>query len=199
MQFYWNLFQPLKHKNVAIFWDTAPYSPYVNRRFEGLYHLQLQDRKSAEQGTRVQQMATQYTTQPGYQVHRGLEGKRKGTAKSRNAVIPSVVRHSQNPLNSLILTKFITIVRNKILHVQCPPCSTNWLSGLFIPVNTTERSRLTYFWKTLYTKTPWSESESELYRPSDRRLSAKRLPTYADRGCHVVSVTDPSGRILSVF
>jgi hypothetical protein len=47
--------------------------------------------------------------------------------------------------------------------------------------------------------TPWSESASELYRPSDRRLSAKQLPTCADGGCHVVSVTDPSGRILSVF
>jgi hypothetical protein len=45
-------------------------------------------------------------------------------------------------------------------------------------------------------KTPWSESASELYRQSDRRLSAKWLPTSADRGCHVVSVTDPSGRIL---
>jgi hypothetical protein len=46
---------------------------------------------------------------------------------------------------------------------------------------------------------PWSESASELYRPSDLRMSAKRLPTCADRRCHVVSVTDPSGRILSVF
>jgi hypothetical protein len=45
-------------------------------------------------------------------------------------------------------------------------------------------------------KTPWSESASELYRPSDSRLSAKWLPTCADRGCHVVSVTHPSGRIL---
>jgi hypothetical protein len=46
-------------------------------------------------------------------------------------------------------------------------------------------------------KTPWSESASEPYRPSDRRLSAKWLPTFADKGCHVVSVTDPYGRILS--
>jgi hypothetical protein len=45
-------------------------------------------------------------------------------------------------------------------------------------------------------KTPWSESASELYRPSNRRLSAKWLPTFADGGCHVVSVTDPYGRIL---
>jgi hypothetical protein len=34
-------------------------------------------------------------------------------------------------------------------------------------------------------------SASELYRPSDRRLSAKLVSTFADRGCRVVSVTDP--------
>jgi hypothetical protein len=44
-------------------------------------------------------------------------------------------------------------------------------------------------------KTPWSESASELYRPSDRLLSAKWLPTCANRRCHVVSVTDSYGRI----
>jgi hypothetical protein len=46
------------------------------------------------------------------------------------------------------------------------------------------------------TTTPWSESASELYRPSDRHLLAKWLPTFEDRGCHVVSVTYPYGRIL---
>jgi hypothetical protein len=30
----------------------------------------------------------------------------------------------------------------------------------------------------------------------DRRLSAKSLPTFADGGCHVVSVTNPYGRNL---
>jgi hypothetical protein len=50
--------------------------------------------------------------------------------------------------------------------------------------------------ETTNKQTPWSESARELYRPSDRRLSAKWLPTFADRGCHVVSVTDPYGRIL---
>jgi hypothetical protein len=45
-------------------------------------------------------------------------------------------------------------------------------------------------------QTPWSESASELYRPSDRRFSAKWLQTFADKGCYVVSVTDPYGRIL---
>jgi hypothetical protein len=44
--------------------------------------------------------------------------------------------------------------------------------------------------------TPWPESASEPYRPSDRRLSAKFVSTFADRECHVVSVTDRYGRIL---
>jgi hypothetical protein len=44
---------------------------------------------------------------------------------------------------------------------------------------------------------PWPESASELYRPRDRRLSAKLVPTYVDIGCLVVSVTDPFGSILS--
>jgi hypothetical protein len=43
-------------------------------------------------------------------------------------------------------------------------------------------------------ETPWPESASELYRPSDRRLSAKLVPTFEDRRCHVVSVTDTYGR-----
>jgi hypothetical protein len=38
------------------------------------------------------------------------------------------------------------------------------------------------------------ESASELYRSSDRRRSAKLVPTLADRGCHVVSPTSPSDR-----
>jgi hypothetical protein len=45
-------------------------------------------------------------------------------------------------------------------------------------------------------QTAWPESASELYRPSDRRLPAKLGTTSADRGCCVVSTTDPYGRIL---
>jgi hypothetical protein len=40
------------------------------------------------------------------------------------------------------------------------------------------------------------ESAGELYRPNDRRLSAKLVPTFADTECHVVRMTDPQGRIL---
>jgi hypothetical protein len=42
---------------------------------------------------------------------------------------------------------------------------------------------------------PWSESASELYRPNDRRLSAKLVPTFLPIGaCRVVSAADPYGR-----
>jgi hypothetical protein len=56
------------------------------------------------------------------------------------------------------------------------------------------KSQSSYQLKLNYTR--WPESVGELYRPSDRRMSAKFVPTFADRGCHVVSVTDPSDRIL---
>jgi hypothetical protein len=40
-------------------------------------------------------------------------------------------------------------------------------------------------------QTPWPKPTSELYRPSDRSLSEKVVPTSTDRGRHVVSVMDP--------
>jgi hypothetical protein len=57
-------------------------------------------------------------------------------------------------------------------------------------------SFVTYVLPEQTKQTPWHESASEPYRPSDRRLSAKLVPILADRGCHVVSVTNPYGRIL---
>jgi hypothetical protein len=44
--------------------------------------------------------------------------------------------------------------------------------------------------------TSWPESASEVYRLSDRRLSAMLVPNFSDRYSHVVSLTDPYGRIL---
>jgi hypothetical protein len=59
-------------------------------------------------------------------------------------------------------------------------------------------SDFTLYWllRVAGKKTPWPESTSEPYRPSNRRLSAKLVPIFADRGCHLVSVTDPYSRIL---
>jgi hypothetical protein len=54
-----------------------------------------------------------------------------------------------------------------------------------------KRKELTRLHKKL---TPWLYSSNELYRQSDRRLSAKLVPTFADIECRVVSATDPHGR-----
>jgi hypothetical protein len=54
-----------------------------------------------------------------------------------------------------------------------------------------------YFISTITNKqTLWSESASELYRPSYSHLFAILVPTFADRCYHVVSATDPYGRNL---
>jgi hypothetical protein len=44
-------------------------------------------------------------------------------------------------------------------------------------------------------QTLWPQSASVLYLPSDRRFSAKFVPTWV-RWCRVVRATDPHGRII---
>jgi hypothetical protein len=66
--------------------------------------------------------------------------------------------------------------------------ATNHLSyGTVFP----HTALITFLCNCKYIKTPWPESARELYRRRDRRLSAKWVPTFMDRGCHVVSLTDP--------
>jgi hypothetical protein len=50
--------------------------------------------------------------------------------------------------------------------------------------------------KVIKNQTVWSESARELYLPCGRRLSAKFVSTSEDRGCCVVSATDPYGSII---
>jgi hypothetical protein len=70
----------------------------------------------------------------------------------------------------------------------------SYYSKIFIPLHVVQTdSRVHSNNKKTY---PWPESAIELYLPRDRRLSTKFMSTFADRGCHVVSVTDPYGRIL---
>jgi hypothetical protein len=57
--------------------------------------------------------------------------------------------------------------------------------------------------KTIYNlkkiKKLWPESARELYRLSYGRLLVKLVPTFADRGCRVVSITDPYCCVLSLL
>jgi hypothetical protein len=72
-----------------------------------------------------------------------------------------------------------------------------WFSTRVLSLHSPSRTeKLTRIQNIEKKEAPWPESASELYRPRDRRLSAKKVPTFADRGCHVVSVADPCGRNL---
>jgi CBS-domain-containing membrane protein len=87
------------------------------------------------------------------------------------------------------MVRFVQFNVNSSEHI---PLMFRFLSG----TRRALQSHQHFVWVSLpQTKTPWSESASE-YRPSDRRLSANWLPTFADKACHVVSVTDPYGRII---
>jgi hypothetical protein len=77
---------------------------------------------------------------------------------------------------------------------RCSHCGSTDLYG---SLSQLRRHSVKFVVSTL-TNTPWPESASELYRPSDRSLSAKLVPTFADRGCRVVSVTD-STAVFSAF
>jgi hypothetical protein len=46
----------------------------------------------------------------------------------------------------------------------------------------------------LFSETKLRGVSRQANRPSDRRLSAKLVSTFADGGCGVVSATDPQGR-----
>jgi hypothetical protein len=73
---------------------------------------------------------------------------------------------------------------------------TTALSGVQLTSGAGSRLFLHSTEQSVKQQTPWPESANELYRPSEHRLSAKLVPTFADRECHVVSVTDPYGRIF---
>jgi hypothetical protein len=77
------------------------------------------------------------------------------------------------------------IVENLLCSIESEFCSVPEVFIIFLK-NLNPSTQLT----------PWPESASELCPPSKHRLSAKLGPTFADRGYHVVSVTDPSGCIL---
>jgi hypothetical protein len=64
---------------------------------------------------------------------------------------------------------------------------------LITTVNTSSHLHKKKLWPK---KIPWPESASELYRPSDRCLSAKLVPTFADRRCNVVNAKNPYSCIL---
>jgi hypothetical protein len=92
-------------------------------------------------------------------------------------------RSRYGPTSRIYVATCFCLIALKYLQV--------WLCSWSGPINVL---------RSLHThKTPWPESESELYRPSDRLLFPKLVSSFADRWSRVVSATDPYGRILGVL
>jgi hypothetical protein len=88
-----------------------------------------------------------------------------------------------------ILVRYRVVTRHDIFrNVQTPTLLRNFAYNLIV--------NLILLCTTKQQQTTWPYSASELYRPSDSRLSAKLVPTFADRVRRVVSATDPHSRIL---
>jgi hypothetical protein len=109
-----------------------------------------------------------------------------------------VVAHTYTTVHSRVSITGVIIIVNRnlsdgsspspMLIVLCAKCTDNQVT--WQDVFQTQH----HLWEL--NQTLWPESASELYRPGDRRLPAKLVPTFADRVSHVVSVTDPYGRNL---
>jgi hypothetical protein len=90
-----------------------------------------------------------------------------------------------------------TTSRKKVWHITASVNCSAWDHERHkIRVNQVqEMFAASPFWSRI-SITLWSESTSELNQPSYCCLSAKLVPTFADRWCHVVTVADPYGCIL---
>jgi hypothetical protein len=75
--------------------------------------------------------------------------------------------------------------RSLYSNLQDLLCFTKELTA--VSYNQTRGASLLIRIVRLLKETPLSESASELFRSSDRHLSVKLVPTFADRGCRVVS------------
>jgi hypothetical protein len=100
---------------------------------------------------------------------------------------------------SLMIAESLAIVLGDLCEIRCGTLELAFsefrrVSFLFIIPPLLHKTLITT--SEVIKQTPWREYASELYLSSDRRLSAKLVPTFTDRGCRVVSVTEPHGRIL---
>jgi hypothetical protein len=127
-------------------------------------------------------------------------GPQELQAASRNAVLQALMwAQRTSPIKAILY--YLWLGKKALLNVEVERV-LSWAEMLKTRcVNVTAMKENDCFidWLLVQfhtTTTPWPESASELYRPSDRRLSAKLVPTFVYGGCHVVSVTDPYGRNL---
>jgi hypothetical protein len=115
----------------------------------------------------------------------------------RYHTIEALSSHTPNDLLYKDKTRVARLGRDLLLDRVCPieglyqGRSDHWTLQIFKKISTSILQHSS--------RTPWPETASELYRPSDSRLSAKIVPTLADKKCHVVSVMNPYCRNLGLL
>jgi hypothetical protein len=67
---------------------------------------------------------------------------------------------------------------NRLFHMDM----MSWLCWLLLRLNVVSHIIFNFLFIRISKQTRWLESASELYWPSDRHLSTKFVPTFADRG-----------------
>jgi hypothetical protein len=114
-------------------------------------------------------------------------------------IIPIRVHNLNNNKLLAYPTKFFIKyhqINSKIFHRPKYFFLEHFILKQYNLINITSPKSGVTCYKSIF-KTLWPVSTSELYQPSDRRLSAKLVPTFVNRGCHVVSVTDSYSCILN--
>jgi hypothetical protein len=125
-----------------------------------------------------------------------------GKLVSRRSQVCSFLRglHSNPPVKAIASSKRVLQRRStqagqmksynnyKLQNNVMQSCKSQSRDGLFVG---SPRSLLVAYVYRFPLKLRGLQSASELHRPSDRRLSAKLVPTFAGRGCRVVSATVP--------
>jgi hypothetical protein len=129
-------------------------------------------------------------------LRRRLDGPQSRTNSDHSVVQP--VASPSSPLPYHIKSILQNICLHSLLREMITIKQYTTLSSCFIISKLLmRRMGLIKWYQTKNKQTLWPQSAWALYLPKDRRLSAKLVPTFADRECHVVSVTGFYGRILS--
>jgi hypothetical protein len=115
------------------------------------------------------------------------------TDKRREAITAT---NSDKPLHTVVC---VTVPKLRVsvktgFPETIPPCEHNLLQKYTSCRGTVSSCLSPRIYKQKQTNSVASVRERTV--PTERQLLAGVVPTFADRGCHVVSVTDPYGRIL---
>jgi hypothetical protein len=112
-----------------------------------------------------------------------MDGPEQVARETMNLIGDGIYRRAANLFqHALIIQRLLLDITTVIKR------TTAWWAGHVTRIEVPE----------IYAKnlSPWPESASELYQPSNCRLSTKLMPTFADRWWHVLRLSDSYGHNL---